>query len=877
MSLALLIMSLAVISSPASEGRHVDAVEIYSCDFDPEKNVDVNYDLWPDLWRREIGPGWPHYVQVKLEDDQTATAKRCLAVRLNGGGALLMSPAVGVSSKFSYVVDARLKVANLEHGRAQLRIDFCDDDQQRTVLESVRGDWIQNTGGWVTVHIGPVSIGHPDVKLAQLTLEVERGERVDLNGVVSLDDIWFARLPHMAVHTNSPFNVYTNPRDVVVTCDLSGILEQDPDIRFELLDASSHRLKDDTVQLDGRLITERLSKASDIINSSVKRPRGYAGSTTWRPPIHEFGFYRVRVSMQTKRGTLKNHVISIAVVPPLNRNNLGEFGWSLAGDPIPLSFDNLQDLLSRVAVNWVKLPVWYGQSQPERGDELVQFTERLAAEDIEVVGVLDNPPQDLELTRRLSDDVTIADLLSGEDPAAWLPSLDAVLTRLSLRVRWWQLGVDHDTSFSDFRGLEQEIAKLRGHMFRFGQDVNVGIGWPWTKMVPDTARATWEFQQLSTTPPFTRKEIAKYLQLPKREGVARWVLIDPLDRDHYDLETRTRDLVEQMLAAKIHGADGIFVAKPFDDQRGIMTDAGTPGELLLPWRTTSALLSGTEYLGTIRMPGGSENRIFQAKSGEVLMVVWNRAATREVLYLGEDVRVVDVWGRAESPQQQEHRQVVEVSNLPQFILGLNPHVARWRMSTRISEPNVPSVFGSSHSNRIEIANPFEQGAGGIVHLVGPEGWQILPNRIDFKFSSGENSRRPFQVVLPFDAVSGVAKIRADFDFTADRRYVFSVYREVTVGDEDIDLELHTRLEDDGTMVVEQRMINYAEKPVDFKCLLNALGRRQQRMQVYRLSSNSDIKIYKYPNGLDLIGTELWLRAEEQGGNRVFNYRVVVEQ
>ena len=873
MSLTFVLMILAALAPPASEGRHVDAVEILSYDFGPD--WDVNYDLWPDKWRREIGPGWPHYVQVQLEDDETATAKRCLTVRLNGGGALLMSPAVGVSSKFSYVIDARLRAAELKHGRVQLRIDFCDEE--RNVLESVASEWISNTNGWITVHIGPVSISHPDVELAQITLDIERGERVDLNGIVSLDDVWFARLPRMAVHTNSPFNVYTDPRDVTVTCDLSGILEQDPDIRFELLDASSHRLKDDTVQLDGRLITERLSKASDIINSSVERPRGYAGSTQWRPPIHRYGFYRVRVSMQTARGTLKSHVISIAVVPPLDRNNQGEFGWSLAGDDIPLSFDNLQDLLSRVAVNWIKLPVWYGDSVPERGDELVQFTERLAAKDIEVVGVLDRPPKDLEFGRRVTDDITIADLLSGEDPETWLPSLDAVLTRLSLRVRWWQLGVDHDTSFSDFRNLEKEIEELRGHMFRFGQDVNLGIGWPWTKIAPDTKRASWEFQQLSTTPPFTRKEIAKYLQLPKRKGVARWILVDPLDRDHYDLETRTRDLVEQMLAAKIYGADGIFVAKPFDDTRGIMSDTGTPGELLLPWRTTSALLSGTRYLGRIRMPGGSENRIFEAKSGEVLMVVWNRTPTRETIYLGEDVRVVDVWGRAKSPLQQEHRQVVEVSNLPQFILGLDAHVALWRMNTRIAEPNVPSIFGSSHANRIEIANPFDQGAGGIVHLVGPEGWQILPNRIDYKLSSGEKSLRPFQIVLPFDAVSGTAAIRADFDFTADRQYVFSVYREVTVGDENIDLELHTRLEDDGTLVVEQRMINYSEKPVDFKCLLNALGRRQQRMQVYRLSNSSDIKIYRYPNGLDLIGSELWLRAEEQGGNRVFNFRVVVEQ
>ena len=73
------------------------------------------------------------------------------------------------------------------------------------------------------------------------------------------------------------------------------------------------------------------------------------------------------------------------------------------------------------------------------------------------------------------------------------------------------------------------------------------------------------------------------------------------------------------------------------------------------------------------------------------------------------------------------------------------------------------------------------------------------------------------------------------------------------------------------------MINYAKEPVDFKCLLYAPGRRTQRMQVYRLSNSTDIKIYKYLYGQDLIGSELWLRAEEQGGDRVFNYRVIAEQ
>ncbi len=867
------ILILTALAAPASEERHVDAVEIFSYDFG--ETWDVNFDRWPDQWQRARGPDWPHYVQIHLEDDKQAVAGRCLTIELNGGAAQVSSPPVFVSNKFNYVAEVRIRTSQLKHSRAQVRIDFCDEKQQ--VLESATSQWFHGENDWTKVHIGPVSIRNPEVRLAKITLHLSQGDHVDIGGQVSIDDVWIGRLPRMTVRTNSPFNVYTNPGDVVVTCDLSGILEMHPDILFELRDASNHRLDGKSVQLKGRLITERLSKSSDFIQqNAVKRPSGYAGSTQWRPPIKEYGFYRVRVLMQTTHGIPQEHVISIAVVPPIEKHGRGEFGWSLAGDDLPLSFQQLEELLPRVGISWVKLPVWYGQSEPDRGDQLIRFTDKLAGSDIEVIGVIGRAPDDLFEDKQVSADATIADLLSA-DSSTWLPSLDAVLTRLSLRVRWWQLGTDDDTSFSDYPQLEKEIDELRSQLFRFGQDVNLGIGWPWTRSSESSQTATWDFQQLSAVPALSGPEIATYLDLPARAGVARWSPVEPLERDVYDLETRTRDLVQQMLAAKIHGADGIFIAKPFDDKRGLMLDTGTPGELLLPWRTTAALLSGAEYLGTIRLPSGSENRIFETARNEVLMVVWSQRPRQEVVYLGDHVRVIDAWGRSKIPESQEHRQVIEVNTLPKFIVGLNPFIAKWRMSTKFTHTNIPSVFGYSHANSIQLESPFEQGAGGSVRLIGPEGWQILPSKVDFKLSTGEKSKRPFQIALPFDANSGTATIRADFELAVDKKYKFSLYRDILVGDDEIELQLHTHMEDDGSLVVEQRMINHGDTPVDFKCLLYTHGRRRQRMQVFRLGNKYDVKTYVYQNGSELAGQELWLRAEELGGTRVLNHRIKIEQ
>ena len=834
----------------------------------------VNFDNWPDQWHRATGPEWPHYVKIRLEDDDRAVKGRCLTVGLNGGAALVSSPAVSVSDKFNYVVEARIKTSRIKNSRACVRVDFCDEN--REIVESASSEWFSGTTDWTKIHIGPVSIQNPEVRLAKVSLHVEQGEHVDLEGQASLDDVWLGRLPRMTVWTNSPFNVYDDLGGVVVTCELSGILEMQPDILFELRDASNERLDEQAVKLKGRLITERLSKSSDFIQDAVKRPSGYAGSTQWRPPIKEYGFYRVRVLMQTTHGIPQEHVISVAVVPPIQKHGQGEFGWSLTGGKTPLSFSQLEQLLPRVGISWVKLPVWYSQDEPERGDQLVRFTDKLAGKDIEVVGVIDQAPTGLFEDKRVAADFTIADLMSGVDTSTWLPSLDAVLTRLSLRVRWWQLGADDDTSYSNYPQLEKELTKKRNQLFRFGQDVNLGIGWPWTMAANDDVPATWEFQQLSATPSLTGQEIATYLDLPPRSGVARWSMVEPLNRDVYELDTRTRDLIQQMLAAKIHGAEGIFVTNPFDDKRGLMSSTGTPGELLLPWRTTAALLSGAKYLGTIRLPEGSENRIFETSRKEVLMVVWSQSPRSEVMYLGDQVRVVDAWGRSVIPENQEHRQVIEVDSLPKFVVGLNPFIAKWRMSTDFTHTNIPSVFGSSHANSIKIANPFEQGVGGSIRLNGPESWQILPGRVEYKLSANEKSQRPFQIALPFDANSGTATIRADFELAADKKYIFSLYRDIRVGDDEIELQLHSHIEDDGRLIVEQRMINHGEKPVDFKCLLYTQGRRRQRMQVFRLGNKYDVKTYVYQNGKELIGQELWLRAEELGGTRVLNHRIKVE-
>jgi len=315
---------------------------------------------------------------------------------------------------------------------------------------------------------------------------------------------------------------------------------------------------------------------------------------------------------------------------------------------------------------------------------------------------------------------------------------------------------------------------------------------------------------------------------------------------------------------------------PIGAEHGVMNDDGTPAELLLPWRTTAMLLGGTRYLGSIRMPQNSSNRIF-TRNGETVMVVWNENHVEEVLYLGEDIRQVDIWGRMVKPERREHEQVIAVGPVPTFILGASEPIARWRMAVKFNHERMPSVFGKSHVNGLSMHNFFPQGAGGEVELVTPKEWKVFPQKMIYKLAVNETLAKPFEVTLPFDANSGVQPIRLDFDVHVDRHYKFSVYRDLEIGLGDVLVELATRLDENGTLIVEQRMTNNSDEVVDFRCFLYAPQRRRQGNQVFRLGRGQDLKIYRFAEGRELVGQQLWLRAEEIDGQRILNYRSTVQE
>jgi hypothetical protein len=394
---------------------------------------------------------------------------------------------------------------------------------------------------------------------------------------------------------------------------------------------------------------------------------------------------------------------------------------------------------------------------------------------------------------------------------------------------------------------------------------------------PEDDGLPWQFIQWTADPPLTGSELAASLQGGQSDSIHRWVLIDPLSRDTYTLSTRIADLIQQMLAARIQNADAAFLPHPVDAERGVLGDDGTPDELLLPFRTTAMLLADAQYVGSMRLPGGSHNRVFRKPDNSLVMVVWGDASATEELFLGEGIVHLDPWGRDIPLIGDAQKQAIRVTEVPSFVLGLNELATTIRISASFEHERLPSIFGRKHANALVFVNGLSQGIGGTVTPVGSTGWAFAPDTLPFKAAAGAEVRIPFQLSPRSDASSGRQQVRLDFEIQAAQSYKFSVWKHFDIGLGDIEIEISTVLEEDGTLVVEQRTLNHTDDLVDFKCLLYAQNRRRQRNHIFRLGRGQDLQKYRFMNAEDLIGTELWLRCEEIGGPRVFNFRYVVER
>ena len=865
--------SILIVTIPTAtpkEAHYPGASEVFSCIFD--QSSDQNYDGWPDNWSRRRGKGFPQYIPIQIVADRWPGGDHSLAIELDGAGAVAQSPPVHVCSLYDYVAQCCVRTEGLKHDRALLSITFLDKEHRP--LETYHSTGVGGVTGWTRLQLGPLSPADPRIEAAIVGLHLEPTDEADLRGSAHFTGVWMGRLPRIILGTGNRLQLFAAGQPVNVECKASGFSPQQTQVEFRLSDVWGKPLDSRKRPLTARPATDDAAQSP----GPGQPPPPLVGVAQWQPPLSGPGFYRVEARIGGPGGVTFRRQLTLAVIRPERSPTGSEFGWSLPDSPRSLSVSDLTGLLSQAGIRWVKYPLWCDDQQREgEFDKITRLSDSLLGQEIELVGLLAHPPETLRTELEVSATASAAEIFTV-GPKVWYPSLEPVLARLATQIHYWQLGDDRDASFVGYPRLTEQITEIKGTLDRIGQNVNVGFGWNWISPLPaDSASPPpWRFLSLWADPPLTAKETAVALDATRGSPAARWVIIEPLSRDQYSLESRVIDLVQGMVAAKVHGADAVFLADPFNSRQGLLAADGTPGELLLPWRTTALRLGGAKHLGRLDLPKGSSNEIF-AGDGRPVMVVWSDAPTREILDLGPQVRQLDLWGHWTTPSRQRDGQVIEVDRLPKFLVDLDPALVGWRQSLTLQRQQLPNLLGQRQPNELCLKNPLDRGTSGRILIVAPEGWKIEPMEIRFRLAPGESLHQPLEITLPGEATCGKYRFQAMVEPYGDPPMHFVAYRPMEIGIGDVTMEISVRKDAQGNLVVEQRFRNHLEAPAHFRCLLYAPGRRREKTEVHLIGPGSDLQSYHLPHAAELSGQTLWLHADEIDGPRAMNYRILVTE
>jgi hypothetical protein len=724
-------------------------------------------------------------------------------------------------------------------------------------------------------------------------IKVQPLESTQLTGVVQFDNIEILRMPRLGLSTPLLYNIVQPNVEFPIICTAMGISELGSNVLFEVRDGNNRKVDSRSVQLvspsSPTLPTDPPSSApipapaATIADKHVgphfvsTRQSDVAvnGEAVWKLTLPHPGLYRVRVNLGE---AVSENLYRDLLVGVMEDNELkmgGPFGWSVPPFDSEITPQELLNLVRKFGVGWVKLPVWFDKLDDDSTDQLVALVERLQSEGVQCVGRLDGPPPSQRALFGEGERLYAATIFRY--PQTWEPLLEPVLTRMGMKISWFQLGEDKDTSFMGNPNMEPLLTDIRDRMQTYCQELNLTTAWTWLDEPPTTASPPWNSLHFNINPQLTADELAHYVNEASASPVQTWVDINPLTPEKYQLLDRIRDLTERMITIKKSNITAAFVANPFDPKHGLFTENRTVGEMLLPWRTLVSHLGNATYVGGIQLPNASINHIFESETSGT-MILWNDVPTTEQLFLGETIDVTDIWGKSvdfelATSARGTLEQKIQVGPWPLVVHGVDVDVARFRQQVELKITNLASRIGTQQTIPMTLVNTLANNASGRMALISDS---LLTNgaaQAPVQIQAGQSTTWELPINIRSDAPAGMHSVRLDFDFTAGKPYHFSVYRKLTLGTDDIKFLWEVVRMNDNQVELRVELINNTDEAVSFDCKLFPPGESYQRFQVLNAKPGSTRRelIARIP--VNHSNSKVWIRCEQIDRGRILNYRV----
>ncbi len=848
--------------------------------------------LWTVWESRNFASGFnPERIPKPVLRAQDTVVDKCLEIKMNGAAAEVFSPVVALDERFNYSLEASVECQELHGHEVHVELQLLDRNLKQ--VAKLTTEVLSGTVSWQQLTAGNVNSRTSGFQFGQVHVTVVPKDTRHLTGLVHIDNIRILRIPRLELTVDTKLNIVHAGQDFVLNCSAVGIngFYAFPTVRMQLLDEMNNIVQEDSIPLerteppvdsqDRR--TPVANQTSHYVSTDPSRqatvPSVFDGLATWKTQIAVPGYYRARVYLGEMSGQHCSRELPLVVIDELLSDAASPFGWTL---PPGLSGERLRSLPQLVrtyGAGRVKIPIWLDAAHDaDKIDQLAWLIERLQAQKVTCVGVLDQPP---ESQRNHFDDgqelLPISTIF--QNAKTWEPLIEPILTRMSMKLNWFQLGSDDAQNFTANPKLNKAIADIRLKMQPYSQELQIAIAWSWLNSLPQNEKLAWNAIQLSTHPQLSADELDMYAASPAHNGSTRWFNLNFLPADKYSLLDRVRDLAERLTSMKKIGVSAAFVSRPLDPKVGLFNADFEPQPMSVPWRTLVQHIGPASYVGRIELSQGSTNHVFE-NGNEGLMLMWSEVPQAEQLYLGENITAIDMWGRSVPIElnrsiRGHQEQKIGVGPWPIIVRGIDLRVAKFRMQFQLKSSNVLGVVGRGQSLPLELTNTFGQSVQGKLDLVAPTLLQNGIASMPLILSDNQTVENKLPLQVRADASAGKHNVRFEFEVNSDRDYFFSSYRVITLGFEDIEMVWQAEKASEQLLLLRVEIINRGNKETTFNCKFFPPPFPYQHFEIDKLPVGTTSREFTMPLPTIDDNTEYWIRCEELGTRRLLNYRVRV--
>jgi hypothetical protein len=836
--------------------------------FDFEERQLGNDEDLPMHWSKLTGVDLPHYVVGRLTTDRARGGRYSFRLDLNGGNCIyqydpgLMPITVGGHYRFT----GFCQTAGLRNARARLTLAAADRSGQPLADAAVSSEPYAGDGdNW---HALSTELTVTDPRAVYLLVQVELVQPAryggtgadDIHGTAWFDDLAVAQVPRTSMSTARPGNVLRRGDEPAVSVLLADPSTDDVVAQLAITDVAGRPIYQ-------RTGTVHVAAADDLGDGRRRFPLPL--------PITPAGWYRATLRLASPGeagpaawgGAETLDYVRLAddgaVVPTDAR-----FGIVATALP-PAAWPALPQVLPLLSAGRATLAVW----GPE-GGSLDDTLAGLSAVGIAPVGCLLAPPPSVAASWQQ---------LAAGPVERWQTPLAVLVSAHSGLIKSWQIGpADGDAFATDpaLRRVYHQASTLGAGLagrFDLAMACPLGLDVPAGKAGPTSVA-------LSIPSTVLPGELGAYLQDGATAGApVASVAVEPIDADRYGSTARAADLAERVVYATAAGVARVDVPVPLTMVPPSTVDdpARSPvqaNDLFPVERTLLTGLAGAASLGRVPLADGVQAFLFQ-RPGEPTgtIVLWadatGPAADRPVsVHLGNRLLRTDLWGNVMPlPTGRDLR----VGPVPTLVSGVDVPLARFRAGLTLNQPRLEAVLLRPQVRRLHLSNPYPGPISGTVRLRGPAGWTLAPSTVTFQLAAGESLDRDVGINLPLNARAGDNRIVATADVTTDVGSVqLSIPLPMAVGLSDLGVQ-STAFRDGTGLVVQQRITNYSDRPVDYLAYANCPGQpRAERLVVALAPGRSTLRRYTFPN----IGPgPLTLRAgvRQSDGSRALNQELTV--